>query len=303
MELLESFRNILLVIALMALPAIALADDDDDDEHFEVPYTGRVSIEPFLGASWNLKSYSKLPDKGTAALAAEGPQFALGMRLVFFPKKQLGCFAEISYSQQTDYNEHLTDKVDNQSLLNYDGSPARRHLGSTDSDTYCWYYGWDNYRAVTFLVGATCRYDVSHWSFRPRLGVGIRAVGSSDNCVMIVQQNSLTTRTEYIHSYRLEDKDYTKCDYYHAFAYSPGLQICLTPRHHMYFYVDVSWLGTLSKLHQASKVQVVNGKETLDSYGHFYYLETWGAEQLRTQRVSMGNFLNVRAGVGWNIGK
>lgn len=291
------FYKPLLSLFLMLVPVLAWADDDDeDDEPIQYPYAGCISLEAQLGISRNLKDYGKLPDKGTAIFTSGATNVMVGARMSLFPKKQYGGFFEAMFSQSSD-DLNLNNKFSNEGYLDYDGDKSWKHCSNYDYDLF------DDVYSVTLLLGPVYRYDISRWSFRPRFGLGWRILMDVENGVTIHQRNSPVLSTNYVHSFSLEDRHHTKSKTYHAFVYAPGAQICFTPHNRMYFTLDVSWMGTLSKIYQVNSTQIVTERETIDTTGRFYWTETYGPEESTRQRVSMGNYINLRFGVGWNIGK
>jgi len=289
--MMKTFYHSFLSLLLVLIPANVWAEEEEEAPR-QIAYAGKYSLEFQIGSSQNLKGYSKLPDDGAAVLGAGVLQTMVGGRLTMFQDKHWGYFMEFYFSMRTTDNEQLYKKYKNLGIRNYDGSAAEKHC-----------YMVDDIGSGNLMLGAMYRYDISRWSFRPRFGMGWRSFQDAENGVVFDQKNSLSEHTYHEYMSSLENRSKTSAHAYNAFVYSPGVQVCFTPHNRMFFHLDFSWMGTLSKLYQVNSYQVINERETIDTEGRFYWKQTEYPAETHRQRVSMGNFLNIRLGIGWNIGR
>ena len=275
---------------LMLTPMSAMAQNDDNDEDSNYSY---VTIDLYGGTSQNLKSYGKLADHGLSVLGHGDLGGMMGFRLTGYWTDHLGAFVETDLHM----NEYNTSQL-SRTLF----GDTKHHYSPSDIYSYDYCSTYDAVRYATLMAGVTYRYDIYKLSIRPRLGLGMRSLDYSD-CSISNQQH--TQPGEYhmtTYDFYLKNRDNEIVSAYHAFAFNPGIQFCLTPRHNMYFSFDISWTGTLSKLYQVTEM------ETYDVVGIDYENGNSGTitnltETSKQQRVSMGNFLDIRFGIGWNIGR
>jgi len=277
-------RHIFSFVLVMAgfLPAFGQEEDP------ALPYAYRNTLEISIGNARNLKSYSKLVDGGLSQAGANTAGIDFTARYSFFPSRHWGGFIQ---AEATPYA--ITDsELEYATRHYYDNKPE-------PSDQLYWNGGNMSSSYGTFLLGGVYRYDISRWSFRGRVGAGLRRQSNE----------SFSCRT--LNIYSGDEYGHAK-DYFRAFAYNTSLQCCFTPRRHFFFLAEASWTGTIGHLFQyTEEYQITHGsfndivEDPHSPTGYVYAgIPEANYERIscKRQRISMGNFLNIRFGIGWNIG-
>ncbi len=289
-----------------ALPAFAQNEEEEDPA---LPYAYRHTIDVSIGSVHNLHSYSKLIDKGITQAGAKSAGIDISFRYSIFLSQHWGMYAQVELSEFTVTDEELRSEM----------RAYYRSVNPNSSGIGYSAYNSSYMEHSMFLGGAVYRYDVGHWSFRTLVGAGIRKFWPDDFCytfgspVYYSDETSQPTQSSSheVYFYAGNSKGESE-ECFRAFAYNTTLKCCFTPRRHMFFTAEVAWTGTIGHYFQYTKISQSNysyGNHLIeDPYsptGHVYVSghETQYSpiSQLR-QRISMGNFLNFRLGIGWNIG-
>lgn len=317
---------LLLGTLLLYLPAKA-QEEETEEPSYRLEYAHMHTIEFNGGWTWNMNQYNHLPSYMAGFLGDNGNGMAFKLRYTHFVKPQWGLFASAEFS-----NIWGDMRLDN-GLYNYQKLYPWPHSSTQEDDILNPY--------TELLVGGTYRWDFGNrWSLRTHLGVGYRLKKFSnyyyarwDNR----QTNPLAEMMFQIRPDQFEEVQVQACDLKHrvvdmrgSFSIAPSIQLCYTPNHHMFFSAEVQWSGTMRHFYE--RINVYNVQQTVTSkpLSKDDYLEThenysssrdcsyifdyrgdklYKIDYQRTlltstdHRVTLGNFLSVRLGIGWNIGR
>lgn len=265
-----------------------------------IAYGYNHTIELALGSGHNLKSYTQLPDQGVALFGDDVWGVNFSFRYSRFFGQHWGAFAQIScQSLGADYFD-LEDHLARQ--YNHNGKETRyggEFVCGFGNDFGSYYH--------SYLLGPVYRYDVGRWSFRPRFGIGLMRQfrESVDFFVVDTRTDCDYERVEFSTVNHLGKAD----EYFNAFAYSPSMQVTFSVGTHFFFSAEAQWIGTIGHLYQRTVVKQYRADEPQtwqpERDGYFYI--NGDSKFVRNNddiltRVQMGNFMQFRLGLGWNIG-
>lgn len=286
----------LLIAAFATLPLSAQETQSDPPVAYGYSYT----IEAAFGNVRNLKSYAQLPDQGIALLNHADLGADLSLRYTQFFTRHWGAYAQLDAffleGYSLDMQEPLSECYNHGSKevrITYDFDDLSQGISSSHG---------------MYLFGAVYRYDIGKWSFRPRLGIGKIHQHSQQNGFYVVDTHTEHDYEQYTLSTTDRDGRYVRR--FNAFAYAPSIQITFTPRLHFFFWTELQWTGTIGYLYQQTRIAQYRATEPQDwqpesdqyfyIYGPTEYVKKVGEHR---ERVQMGNFLQFRIGIGWNIGR
>lgn len=318
----SSFRYLICLGLSVSFLLPVQAQEEESDP--PLPYAYRNTIEVSLGNARNLNKYGKLIDKGISQAGAEEAGIDMTFRYTRFIDRHWGFYTH------AEFTSFLTTETEVEPALKAHYLKQGRTLERLN------YYYWDTDGSYsdygTFLAGTVYRYDIGRWSFRGRIGAGLRLLnteGFSIICTPSDASNPNTTEEAsstfssnntqvakqeelYFYTGKSDGSDGN----HRAFAYNGSLQCCFTPRRHLFFQAEISLTGTIGHLFQFSEIRERNTYcgpyLAVDPISPTGYAYVQGGESVdvqsqlisrQRQRISMGNFLNIRFGVGWNIGR
>lgn len=291
-------QNFLLLLWGACVSSSLLAEEKTSGTRDAYDY--RHTIEYTVGNVQNLKSYPRLPDQGIALLCHDAEDADLSLRYSCFFTRHWGAYAQLDAFFLEGYDRYMLEPL---SQHYNQGSKEVRITYNFDDDC-----GISSSHGM-YLFGAVYRYDVGRWSFRPRLGVGKIHQHSHSTLFYVVDTSTEYDYEEYTLS--TTDRDGKRASRFNAFAYAPALQITFTsPRRRFFLSAELQWTGTIGHFYQNTKVNQWRATEPQDwqpqNDGYYYINSTSDfvkkVEEHR-ERVQMGNFLQFRFGMGWNIGR
>lgn len=275
----------------------ALAYDEGEDPSLEYAYNHAIDLQ--LGTGRNLTNYSELPDQGIGVFGHDSWGFDFTLRYTRFFSHHWGAFLQFGLLiLDTDYYQMEEPLAKH---FNHGGKEVR-----IDDIPICGFFGSCGSSYDKFQVGAAYRYDLGRWSFRPRLGLGIMRQDVSRSYFYVVDTNTQDTFEE-VRLYSTNSKGQTVI--IPAFAYSPAIQICFSTSSHFYLSAEAEFTGTIGHLYQRTIAKQFRTDEPNDwqpdEFGNFFipsYDEFVRKTDDHLTRVPLGNFLQIRIGLGWNIG-
>jgi hypothetical protein len=230
-------------------------------------------------------------DKGITQAGASKVGLDGLLRYSFFASRHWGAFVQV---------ENSLFWVDELEM----NPAAKKYYRERNSEFYNLHYCDDkdktgskyNPGSHTALLGAVYRYDVGPFSFRGRLGAGWRLQNTE-----VVNYIAVVGKGTYYTPAPMEDIYFYTCDkngkpdrWNSAFAYNASLQGCITPGRFTFFSLELSWTGMAGHMYQMTEVR---------EYGQSFDDPTCTVISKQRERISFGNFLNLRLGIGWNIGR
>lgn len=288
------------VLVLLPISCVTRANAYDKDEDPPLEYAYNHTIDLQIGSGRNLTSYSELPDQGIGVFGHDSWGFDLDLRYTRFFSRHWGAYFQFGILSLGTHYDDMVEPLTHH--YNHGGKEVR-----IDDEWYCGLISSDCGSFYDrYLLGATYRYDVGRWSFRPRLGLGIMRQYDSHSHFYVVDNN---THADYEHVdlYSTNSRGETKT--VPAFAYSPSLQICFSTCSHVFISAEVEWTGTIRHLYQRTIAKQYHTSELNDwQPNEFEYFLLFGDREFvkktddHLTRVHMGNFLQLRIGIGWNIG-
>lgn len=303
------YSHSLLLMLLLAACSIteAWAYDKDEDPPLEYAYDNTLEIQ--LGTGRNLNDYSQLPDQGIALFGSDIWGFDINLRYTRFFSRHWGAYFQFNGLVLNASDDHLEHPL----RQHYNHGGKEVHMVNHWYDE-CFKFGYiddcgSDY--LTGLVGATYRYDVGRWSLRPRLGLGLLIQsGSSYDGFFVVDTNTQDSY-EWV-KFTLEDRPGHAYHSIPAFAYSPALQLTFSTNNHFFFSAEVQWMGTIGHAYQHTVVEQFRNElpqdwdwESSHLHGgsnllnHSYLVQKTDDHR---DRLQIGNFIQFRIGVGFNIG-
>lgn len=271
---------------------------EKEEQDPPLTYGYNHTIELSMGTGRNLKSYSQLPDQGIALFGHDTWGLDIDFRYSYFFSRHWGAYVQLEALNLGTYSDAMEPALS-------------RHYNLEDKEVRinddC-NIGYDIGSAYgMYLLGCVYRYDIGRWSFRPRLGMGV--IRQRDEIALYDVVDTKTYHNiERVELYTTQHNG--KCrDRYSAFAYTPSLQVTISPRRHFFFSAEVQWTGTIGHLYQRTIANEYYAEEPLDEkpdeWGYYHnnsHLEFVKKTDDHMDRLQMGNFLHFRLGVGWNIG-
>lgn len=294
----KSFFSSLLILFVAAFATLPLCAQETTIDP-PIAYGYNHTIEAMAGNVQNLKSYAQLPDQGIALLNHDDLGANLSLRYSHFFTRHWGAYAQLDAFFLEGYS------LDMQAPL----SECYNH-GSKEVRITCDFddlsQGISSSHGM-YLFGAVYRYDIGKWSFRSRVGIGKIHQHSSRSRFYVVDTHAEHDYEQFTLS--TTDSDGRFVRRLNAFAYAPAIQITFTPRRHFFFSTELQWTGTIGHFYQQTRIDQYRTTEPQDwqaeSDQYFYivgpseYVKRVG---MHSERVQMGNFLQFRIGIGWNIG-
>ena len=288
-----------LTFALLLVTPIGQVYAQDEADDLPLAYGYHHTIDLSLGTGTNLKGYSSMPDHGVGLFGHNSQGVDFSLRYTRFASPHWGWFAQIN-------------------LLNLSNSPAEferqlaRHYNHGSHEVRVDYSdpSWINDIGSSYdiyLAGIAYRYDFDRWSFRSRFGMGLISQDYQHVNYYVVDVS--TTDSFESFSLKTTDQHGKYQSDFNAFAYSPQFQVAYSVSTHFFFSAEVQWTGTIGHLYQHTKAAQYRASEpqdwepAIDGYFHIYSPCTLVRKtDDHLNRVQMGNFLQFRFGVGWNIG-
>lgn len=303
------YSHSLLLMLLLAAGSIteAWAYDKDEDPPLEYAYDHTLEIQ--LGTGANLNDYSQLPDQGIALFGSDIWGFDFNFRYTRFFSRHWGAYAQLNALALNADNDYLEQPL--RQHYNHGGKEVRMDNCWEDE---CFNFGLagdcgSDY--VTGLLGVTYRYDAGRWSFRPRLGLGLLLQSDSSYDGFYVIDTNTQDTYEWV-KFTFEDRPGHAYHSIPAFAYSPAFQLTFSTSNHFFISAEVQWMGTIGHAYQHTVSEQFrtelpqdwdwdsfhsNGGFCLRNPSHFVQ-----KTDDHRDRLQMGNFIQFRIGVGFNIG-
>lgn len=292
------YQKLLLMLLFACSMTEAQAYDNDEDPPLEYAYNHTIDFQ--LGTGANLTDYSQLPDEGVALFGHKSWGFELDFRYTQFFTRHWGAFAQLGFFSLGTSDGQLVN-----TLSNFYYHNGQKVLAPYDD--WCGVFG-NSYGSAYILsmVGAAYRYDIGRWSFRPRLGLGINWQGHPTSYYYIIDTNTpdlyeeveLHTENHAGHSRVVP-----------GFAYSPSFQITFSTCSHFFLSAEMQWIGTIGHVYQHTIAKQWHTDEPQDwqPYEDYGYIINCPTHFIQTtddhrDRLQMGNFIQFRFGIGWNIG-
>lgn len=295
------YSHSLLLMLLLAAGSIteAWAYDKDEDPPLEYAYDHTLEIQ--LGTGANLNDYSQLPDEGVALFGHKSWGFEFDFRYTRFFARRWGAFAQIQlFSLGTTDGQMLSSLSPH---YNHDG-----HKVVAAVDDLWDLTGRNGSVYFVNMVGAAYRYDIGRWSFRPRLGLGVnwQAARYAEYYIIDTNTQDMYERVE-LHT---EDQAGHSSHYIPGFAYSPSFQVTFSANNHFFFSAEMQWIGTIGHVYQHTEAKQWRADEPQDWHPiedfvlqpHFLPSHFVQKTDDHRDRLRMGNFIQFRIGVGFNIG-
>lgn len=290
----------LIVLALfMMLPGMMMAQEEGEETEPAIAYGYQNTIEVAMGTGRNLKSYPQLVDKGIGSFGHGEWGFNINMRYSGFFSKHWGAYVQLDALSLGTYASQLEGPLSKH--YNKGGKEVRV------PDCFICGFGSDYGSSYgSYTLGVVYRYDVGHWSFRPRLGVGLFKQHYASSEFYVIDTNTMKDVDVVTQSIETSKG---KLPSSKAFSYTPSMQVTFSPRRHFFFSAEVQWTGTIGHLYQRMVTEHYVAWEPQDWPDELDYIGIYcdgydyaGKTADHRTRVQMGNFLQLRLGVGWNIG-
>lgn len=302
------YHHTLLALLLMASSVTqAWAYDKDEDPPLEYAYGHTLEIQ--FGTGRNLNDYSQLPDQGIALFGSDIWGFDLNMRYTNFFSRHWGAYAQFNILLLSASYNHVKTPLSQH--YNHDGKEVYMPNRWLDKCFSCGLADDIGSDCITGLVGVAYRYDVGRWSLRPRFGLGLLCKYDSGNSGFYVVDTNTPDTYEWVRL-TLEDRPGHTPPSIPAFAYSPALQLTFSTSNHFFISAEVQWMGTIGHAYQHTVSEQFrtelpqdwdwdsfhsNGGFCLRNPSHFVQ-----KTDDHRDRLQMGNFIQFRIGVGFNIG-
>ena len=287
----------IMIMALSATQVFAQEEEQDPP----IAYGYNHTLEIGIGNGHNLKSYSKLPDKGTALFGHDAWGIDVDIRYTRFFSSHWGAFIHLNALSLGNEDYKLEKPLSE--YYNHGSKEVR--VGNDDFECG---FGYDNGASYGMhMLGVVYRYDIGRWSFRPHFGIG-RIHQHDSTSDFYVVDTSTDDKFEWV-SLTTVNKMGKRHAHFNAFAYSPSIQITFSPRRHFFFSAEMEWTGTIGHLYQHTKALQCKATEPQDwkpESDGFFFIPSYEYHGVKTDdhldRVQMGNFIQFRFGIGWNIG-
>lgn len=311
----------LLLLLLHPVWGIAQEQDDDDDVDYRCEYARMHTIELGGGFIWNLNSYTGLPSLSAGYMGENGTGGFGQIRYTRFLKPQWGLFSSAEVSMLNGHFDQITGSYDYQDQYYY---PEDFNHHTVQN------------RCAQWLAGGVYRWDFANrLSLRSRLGIGYRGMWFSETYFYARWSNALTrpqarlpfmARPDDFEEIQVHtcDMNNNKVNFRGSVAFSPSIQFCYTTHQQMFISLELQWTGTMRRMNE--RIDVYNVHQTVTSQPYSLDMDfERSKEKIRVvdyeesrqyiiefdrelknssfHRVTMGNYLKVSLGLGWNIGR
>lgn len=275
----------------MSIPLTAWSQSTDGKK--VTPYSSLLSLDWQLGVVYNAKNYNQLPDAGMSVFGHGDPGCVMSLKTTGFVSRHWGAYMEWDFQNNTIEDDLIGRQLSRKYELDVvDWGTGDYCVDNINSD-----------KSITLMFGAVYRLDYGKLSLRPRLGLGVRSKKFRKAYIFSDSYNvQYSEKISYDYTFYMENSDQMSRYSYRAFAYSPGVQLCLIPRHRMYFSLDISWMGTIGHGYQVNEAKYMQYTLKETSEESMYWDVVYSSLQKTRTRVSMGNFPSFRLGIGWNFG-
>lgn len=319
------------------------ANDTDEDERIDNNYARNYSIEINGGPRWNLRRYNNAPSMAVGFMGDHCLGGGIQARFTAFIDKHWGVHLSAEYNAITDDSnsllyKHASNSYNYQTFYvsrdidewvcgwcNAIPQYGQRYFLSMAGATY----RYDFARHWSLRT----RLSLGFQQMQPNDFYYARW---DRDLPYQTEEASLLNRPNSFEEVKVTlcNNNHTPVNRFWSLAYSPSIQICFTPKRTIFFSLEAQWTGTARSM--TERIEVYDIKQTVtavpDSPEEFlqyhniitspdkgYYCNYYNSktkeytplyiqfeEQLYStsyHRVRMGNFLNLRIGFGWNIGR